>query len=153
MSTNAQPTPVPATSEFSTVWVMYALFGIGVFIWWPAAIAVVVCHLRQGAAAAGFLASHYRWLIRTFWWSLAGYLAGAALVVIGAWPLLRDVLRSVQQHGDWGAGGSFQLNWSSLFATVGGATVGALVIFCVWCWYIYRVVRGGVRLADAQPAP
>jgi uncharacterized membrane protein len=30
---------------------------------------------------------------------------------------------------------------------------GALGIVAVWVWVIYRLVRGGLRLQEAQPVP
>lgn len=155
MSTNTSPTLVPTTSEFGTAWVTYALFGLAAFLWWPAVLGVLVCYLRRNGEEVGFLATHYRWLIGTFWWSLLGHLAGAALVLAGAWPLVREVIASVRQHAgaDWNGSASIEFDWGSLFSTVGGASLGALVIIATWCWYVYRVVRGGIRLGDARPAP
>jgi len=113
---------------------------------------VLVCHLRAGSPAVGFLASHYRWLARTFWLSLAGYVLAVGIILGGAWPLVRDILAQVKERGDWSVSTSLGLAWSSLFATVGAATLGGLLLLGAWCWFIYRVVRGAVRLADAQPA-
>lgn len=141
---------VPSASEFGIAWVVYALFGFGIFLWWPALFAVLVCHLRAGSPAVGFLASHYRWLARTFWLLLAGYVLAFGIILAGAWPLARDVLAQVRQHGDWSVSTSFGFAWSSMFATVGAATLGGLLLLGAWCWFIYRVVRGAVRLADSQ---
>jgi uncharacterized membrane protein len=141
---------VPNAGEFGIAWIVYALFGFGIFLWWPALFAVLVCHLRAGSPAVGFLASHYRWLARTFWLSLAGYVLAFGIILAGAWPLARDVLAQVRQHGDWSVSTSFGFAWSSMFATVGAATLGGLLLLGAWCWFIYRVVRGAVRLADSQ---
>lgn len=153
MSASTNPTLVPSTSEFTLAWTTYALFGIGVLMWWPALVGLVLCYVRGGAAEAGFISSHYRWLIRSFWWSLLGYLAGIGIAVFSAWPILRDVIAAARAHK--GSGDSFTLNldWGSIFATAGIAVVGGLVLTVMWCWYIYRVVRGAIRLANAQPAP
>ena len=78
---------VPNAGEFGVAWIVYALFGFGIFLWWPALFAVLVCHLRAGSPAVGFLASHYRWLARTFWLSLAGYVLAVGIILGGAWPL------------------------------------------------------------------
>ncbi len=151
MSTSTDPMIVPNTSVFTLGWAAYALFGIGVLMWWPALAGLVLCYVRADAGAAGFIASHYRWLIRTFWWSLLGYLVGIAIA--SAWPILRDVIAAARAHQ--GAAESFTLNldWSALFATAGIAMVGGLVLLLVWCWYVYRVVRGAFRLSNADPAP
>jgi len=127
---------VPNAGEFGVAWIVYVLFGFGIFLWWPALFAVLVCHLRAGSPAVGFLASHYRWLARTFWLSLAGYVLAVGIILGGAWPLVRDILAQVKERGDWSVSTSLGLAWSSLFATIGAATLGGLLLFGVWCWFI-----------------
>jgi uncharacterized membrane protein len=150
-STDPSASVGPTTREFGLAWVLYTMFGFGAFLWWPALFAVLVCHWRSGSTAAGFLAGHYRWLARTFWLSLAGYLLAVLIMAGGAWPLARDILAQVREHGDWTVGTSIGLAWSTLFAGLGVATLGGLLLLGVWIWFIYRVVRGALRLADAQP--
>jgi uncharacterized membrane protein len=45
---------------------------------------VVVCYVKRGDAQGTWVASHFRWLIRTFWYSLLwGAIGGVVLVVLG----------------------------------------------------------------------
>ncbi len=45
---------------------------------------VVVCYVKRGAAQATWVASHFRWLIRTFWYSLLWAACGwMVLIVLG----------------------------------------------------------------------
>jgi uncharacterized membrane protein len=144
----------PPTREFTAAWIAYALFAVGAFLWWPALIGVVICLAKRGAADAAFIDSHYRWLIATFGWSLLGYVVFIATIVAGAWPLARDVYFAYEQSGgDWNAASSIQFHWESIFMTAGFALAGALGLFAVWFWYIYRVVRGAFRLGAARPVP
>ena len=146
----------PSTGEFTTAWIAYGCFATGILLWWPMLVGLIIGYVRRGEPDAGFIDSHYRWLIRTFWWSSVGYIAMLAVIVAGAWPLLRDILAQVESGGavgDWGAGSSISFAWGSLFATVGAATAGGIGLAVVWFWLIYRVIRGGLRLANAQPAP
>ena len=146
-------TAVPPTREFTAVWIAYGLFVLGAFLWWPALFGAVLCHVKRGAAGAGFIDSHYGWLARTFWWSLLWYVGCIAIVIAGAWPILHDILVTVQQSGDWQeAGMSLRLDWRSIFMTAGAAMLGGIGFVMVWCWYVYRVLRGAFRLHDAQPA-
>jgi len=46
---------------------------------WPSIIAVVLSYLKRSEAAGSFLESHFRWLIRTFWFALPWALLGALL--------------------------------------------------------------------------
>ena len=53
---------------------------VGAFIFsLPSIVAVVLSYLKRGEAAGTFLESHYRWLIRTFWFAV---LWGAIAIVI-----------------------------------------------------------------------
>ncbi len=153
MSTSTDPTIVPETSEFTLGWAAYALFGIGVLMWWPALAGLILCYVRADSSAAGFITSHYRWLIRTFWWSLLGYLVGVGIAIVSAWPILRDVIAAARAHKGDAESFTLNLDWSAIFATAGIAAIGGLVLLLVWCWYVYRVVRGAFRLANGDPAP
>lgn len=160
---NAQPDAVgaeraraaPPMAEFTAAWSAYALFGVAVFLWWPGLLALIINYSKRNSATAGFIGSHHRWLIRTFWWSLAGYGTALAVLAAGIWPLARDLLRTAAGpgHGQWHANTLINIDWSSIFATVGGAMLGGVSLLAVWIWFIYRVLRGALRLADAQPAP
>ena len=153
MQNAALAAPVPPTREFTAVWIAYALFGFGALFWWPALLGVLLCHIRHGARDAGFIDAHYSWLARTFWWSFVGYLLSLGIIVAGAWPILQDILETVRQRGDWEeATLSIGFDWRSIFMTAGAAMIGAVGILMVWCWYVYRVLRGAFRLHDAQPA-
>jgi uncharacterized membrane protein len=49
-------------------------------------IALIIAYVKRGEAAGTWLQSHYRWLIRTFWfsvlWNLVGWLAAVTLIGI-----------------------------------------------------------------------
>jgi uncharacterized membrane protein len=144
----------PSSSEYSTAWVAYALQATGVFgfVLGPL-IGLVISYARRDAEGAGFIASHHRWLIRTVWWTALGYLACLAVILAGAWPIISDVVREAVRSGGQAQEFSFAIAWDSIFATVGAAMLGGLGIFVVWVWNLYRIMRGGFRLADRSPAP
>ena len=39
-------------------------------------VGVIVCYVKRGDAAGTWVASHFTWLIRTFWWSLLWAIVG-----------------------------------------------------------------------------
>jgi len=151
------PQPVPSTGEFTTAWVAYGCYFFGVILWWPSIIGLIIAYVRRGEAAAGFIASHYRWLIRTFWWSAVGWLASMSLIVAGVLPIIRDIARSARAKGgrlgDIEVDTLVSIDWSSIFAAAGLATIGGIALLSVYLWLLYRLIRGALRLADAQPAP
>ncbi|MGH8800887.1 MAG: DUF4870 family protein [Casimicrobiaceae bacterium] len=44
-------------------------------------IGIIIAYIKRGEAAGTWLASHFRWLIRTFWWSLLWALVGGLVFV------------------------------------------------------------------------
>lgn len=55
---------------------------VGAFVFGlPSIIAVVINYLKRGEAAGTFLESHFRWQIRTFWFSLLWCMIASVLFV------------------------------------------------------------------------
>lgn len=101
---------VPPPALISTTLLVYALFGVAAVVALAAhgfpplaplggvigIIAIILAHVKRGDAAGTWLASHYRWLIRTFWFSLLWGVIGAIifwvllLVVVG--PIIALVI-------------------------------------------------------------
>ena len=95
---HALPPASPSASLISTTLVVYALYGVAAvfglvssgfpliapFFGVLGIIAVIIAYVKRGEAAGTWLASHYRWLIRTFWfsmlWATLGWLV---LVTLG----------------------------------------------------------------------
>lgn len=143
---------VPPSSSFTAAWVAYSFFIAGIFLWWPALFGLIVCYSKRGDA--NVLATHHRWLIRTFWWALLAYLAGFGVLLASIWPLIaRTKSTLTQTGGQWNTEHSLNVGGAALLAPVGATLVGLGIILCAWLWFIYRIVRGGNRLANAQPAP
>jgi len=102
MTDSAQETPAtppaPSASLISTTLLIYALFGVAAVIalfshGFPLVaplmgivgiVALVLAYVKRSDAAGTWLASHYRWLIRTFWFSLMwGVIGGLVLITLG----------------------------------------------------------------------
>src|SRR3989441_6562526 len=103
MSDTPAPPAAPSASLISTTLVVYALFGVAALVGLASSgfpliaplsgivgiIGIILAYVKRGEATGTWLASHYRWLIRTFWYSLLWGLIGLllflalALVVIG----------------------------------------------------------------------
>jgi uncharacterized membrane protein len=134
---------VPSSREFTLVGIAYGAFVMGLFLVWPSVIGVVIAYVRRSDVAGGILESHYRWLIRTFWWSLAigvVVIAGMVSVIVPNALELSEAARS----GDY-----LSIPWSLIGAALGGG----LALSLVWLWTGYRLMRGLLRLADGRAAP
>ena len=87
-------TPSPALISMTLV--IYALFGVAAVAGLASSgfpliaplmglvgfIAIILAYVKRGDAAGTWLASHYRWLIRTFWFSLLWGIIGAVIFVL-----------------------------------------------------------------------
>ena len=85
----------PSASLVSWTQVIYALHAaslvigilgaasvVGAFlIGWPSVIAVVLSYIKRGQARGTWLESHFRWLLRTFWFGLLWAVVCVALVI------------------------------------------------------------------------
>ncbi len=74
--------------------IVYALQAAGFFLGITWIAAVIIDYVKKDDASGTWLASHYRWQIRTFWWGLLwGVLGGIlALVVVGFLILAADAI-------------------------------------------------------------
>lgn len=79
-----QPTGLSLRSVLN---VAYGLFALGFITGGLGAIAsVVLCYLKRGDAAGTVYASHFDWLLRTFWWAvLWGVVSTILLIILIGW--------------------------------------------------------------------
>lgn len=88
--------PPPAAPDRSLVIVthaVYALQAVGILLL-PAVlitwiVGVVINYIKRDDAAGSFLASHFRWQIRTFWFGLLWlFLGGLTFIIVIGWFIL-----------------------------------------------------------------
>ncbi|TVP54477.1 MAG: hypothetical protein EA349_11455 [Halomonadaceae bacterium] len=91
--------------------VIYGLQALSFLFGFTAIVGVVVNYIKQGDVQGTWLASHFRWQIRTFWFGLLWMVIGTVLAPIG---------------------------------------VGFLILAAAAVWFIYRIVRGWLRLMDGS---
>jgi uncharacterized membrane protein len=86
MNTPAPPNP---ESEKNLTMVIYALYAASFLVGITALVAIVMNYVKREDVGGTWLASHYRWQIRTFWFALLWGAIGVPLcfVVIGV-PIL-----------------------------------------------------------------
>jgi uncharacterized membrane protein len=140
---NAPVPPIPSSREFTFLGVTYGMFACGLFLVWPALIGLVLAYIKRHDVADTFLASHYRWLIRTFWWWTVLWIAAIAAIAGAVIPnaiLISDAVRSSSY---------FMIPWSM----IGAAVVGGFALMFIWLWVVYRLTRGALRLSDGRQVP
>lgn len=86
MSQSTMPEPQPGLSYRHLTHFLYALFGLALIampIFGAASIAVVViAYYKRSDVAGTVYASHFDWLIKTFWWGVLWLGLSAILSVI-----------------------------------------------------------------------
>jgi len=87
---------VPSPSLISMTLLVYALFGVAAVVGLVSSgfpliapltgivgiVAIILAYVKRGEATGTWLESHYRWLIRTFWFSLLWGAIGAVIFVL-----------------------------------------------------------------------
>jgi uncharacterized membrane protein len=63
--------------------VCYALYAVSYFVGLTAIAAIIVDYLKREDAAGTWVASHFEWQIKTFWYSIAGVIVGGVLMIVG----------------------------------------------------------------------
>ena len=131
-------TALPATTDSSMVTyahIIYALHAlsvvigltsaatvVGAFIFGlPSIIGVIMNYVKQSAVRGTWLASHFRWQIRTFWFAFLWIV----VVTILSFPLV------------------FLLGLGILTYYIGVIAIGL--------WLAYRVIRGWMALRERRP--
>lgn len=110
--TTQTPDPsAPTESTIQIAHITYALYALGMVTGIFAIAGLIVAYIKRDDVAGTYLASHYSWLIRTFWWGLLWLAIGVILMIVA---------------------------------------VGFVVLAVVWVWWVYRVIKGWLRLTEKR---
>ena len=81
--------------------ICYALYAVSFVIGVTAIAAIIVDYLKRDDAAGTWVASHFEWQIKTFWYAVAGMVVSMVLTavligfllmaVVGVWAIYRIV--------------------------------------------------------------
>ncbi len=124
-------------SAKSLATVVYALQAASLVVGFTPIVGLIINYLKMDEVRGTWVESHFRWQIRTFWLTLLfGVLMFVMLLLFG---LGIAGAASVGSDAGAAAGGISIM----LLAIVGG--LGMLA------WYVYRVVKGWIRLSENQP--
>jgi uncharacterized membrane protein len=119
--------PVGSTEDRMLPAVAYGLYLLGLANGITILIGLVVAYANR-AGAGPKMASHYTFLIRTFWLSIGWFLIGALLVLFGG--VLSLILVGIP---------FFMLGW--------------LICSAIGIWFAVRCIVGAVYLAQGEAYP
>jgi uncharacterized membrane protein len=110
------------TSSMTVTHIMYALHALAPFTMWTLAIiAMIIGLVKRDDVRGTWLDSHYEYMSRTFWWGI--------LWAVLAWATF----------------------WILGLATFGiGMAVLWILPLIVLVWYLYRVIKGWMRLNEKR---
>jgi uncharacterized membrane protein len=101
----------PSETTVQITHVTYALYALGMLTGILAIAGLIVAYIKRDDAAGTYLASHYSWLIRTFWWGALWTTIGIILAIVA---------------------------------------VGFVILAVVWVWWVYRIIKGWLRLTEKR---
>lgn len=112
ITTPNPPTPdTPTESTVQITHITYGLYALGLLTGIFAIAGLIVAYIKRDDAAGTYLASHYSWLIRTFWWGLLWMVIGGILTLV---------------------------------------LVGFGILAVAWIWWVYRIIKGWLRLSEKR---
>ncbi|MEO5703269.1 MAG: hypothetical protein ABIQ54_05235 [Gammaproteobacteria bacterium] len=89
-----QPLPEHPQSEIRITNVVYALQAASFLVGFTLIIAVIINYVKLDDVKGTWLESHFRWQIRTFWYSLLWSILGIItfVIIIGYYILIADAI-------------------------------------------------------------
>ena len=101
-------------------------------------VPIVMNYIKRHDADGSWLATHFDWQIKTFWYSIIWFFLGVIIIAFA----LGGVGVSVLTDSDGLVIGSVLL-----------AGFGLLILTFTFIWHLYRVIRGWIALTDKRPVP
>ena len=101
-------------------------------------VPIFMNYAKRRDADGTWLATHFDWQIKTFWYSIVWFVVGVGIITFALGSF------GVSMMADSGniAVGSVLL-----------ASLGFIVMGVTFIWHLYRIVRGWIALADGRPVP
>jgi uncharacterized membrane protein len=105
--------------------VVYALYILGLFHGLTLIIGLTMAYVLRGSSGPAN-ASHYTYLIRTFWMALAVAAIGGAIMLVS-------------------------IPFTFILIGIPFLWAGGVICFLAWLWAVIRSIVGAVRLAEGVP--
>lgn len=101
-------------------------------------VPIFMNYAKRRDADGTWLATHFDWQIKTFWYSIVWFVVGVSIITFALGGF------GVSMMADSGniAIGSVLL-----------ASVGFIIMGVTFIWHLYRIVRGWIALTDGRPVP
>lgn len=101
-------------------------------------VPIVMNYAKRHDADGTWLATHFDWQIKTFWYSIVLFIVGIIIITFALGGFGVSMLAD-----------SDNIAVGSVLLTV----FGLLIIGFTVIWHLYRIIRGWIALADGRPVP
>ena len=101
-------------------------------------VPIFMNYAKRREADGTWLATHFDWQIKTFWYSIVWFVVGVGIITFA----LGSFGVSMMADSDNIAVGSVFL-----------ASLGFIVMGVTFIWHLYRIVRGWIALTDGRAVP
>ncbi|WP_296245637.1 MULTISPECIES: DUF4870 family protein [unclassified Psychrobacter] len=101
-------------------------------------VPIFMNYAKRRDADGIWLATHFDWQIKTFWYSIVWFVIGVLIVTFAL--------------GGFGVG-MFADSGNIAIVSVLLASVGFIIMGFTFIWHLYRIVRGWIALTDGRPVP
>ena len=101
-------------------------------------VPIFMNYAKRRDADGTWLATHFDWQIKTFWYSIVLFAIGVLIVAFAL--------------GGFGVSMFAETN-NIAIGSVLLAILGFVIMGFIFIWHLYRIVRGWIALADGRPVP
>ena len=101
-------------------------------------VRIFMNYAKRRDADGTWLATHFDWQIKTFWYSIVLFAIGVLIVAFAL--------------GGFGVSMFAETN-NIAIGSVLLAILGFVIMGFTFIWHLYRIVRGWIALADGRPVP
>lgn len=115
----------PTTEDRALPAVVYVLYILGLFHGLTLIVGLIMAYVLRGSSGP-VNASHYTYLIRTFWISLIAAAIGGAVMLVS-------------------------IPFTFILIGIPFLWAGGMICLLAWIWAIVRSIVGAVRLAEGAP--
>ena len=95
-------------------------------------------YAKRHDADGTWLATHFDWQIKTFWYSIVLFVVGVLIITFAL--------------GGFGVSMLAETN-NIAIGSVLLASLGFIIMGFTFIWHLYRIVRGWIALTDGRPVP
>ena len=101
-------------------------------------VSIFMNYAKRRDADNTWLATHFDWQIKTFWYSIVFFVIGVLIITFAL--------------GGFGVS-MFADSNNIAIGSILLASLGFIIMGFTFIWHLYRIVRGWIALTDGRPVP